>query len=378
MRVYPFYNASHPAQVDSLFMDNWDYELNMWIPEIMKAYMFYNAAGRMIDNVMYINFGTMLFPMMRQTATYDNQNRITHLYMYGGDFTNPGAWIPNFRLHIIYGTGTSFQVYGWEEAEEPVKVAQYFHSNFTFDTQGRISQELSYSSPDSTNWVQQYRDDYQYHPQDSSTGADLIEHMATNLSMMMMNDGYIFPGMVTSVISQSWDGMEWNPDYRSTMQYNAQLQLSQALDEYYNGTAWVPDYQKLYTYDANYQLAYMIGQYNDGAGFQDEERVEYTWEQYGTANDDPVIPEVQLSVKAYPSPFNDMLRIETGSQSKAPLRATIHNLRGQLVQSLQSSGGQSLTWDGRFADGSSAPAGIYLLKVTQDGLSATTKVIRSK
>jgi len=378
MRVYPYYNNAHPAQVDSLFMDNWDIDMSVWIPEIMKAYLYYNAAGRLVDNIMYINFGPMMFPMLRQTSSYDNQNRITHLYTYGGDFENPGSWIPNMRLHIIYGTGTSFQVYGWEESEEMDKVASYFHSSFTFDTQGRITQELSYTSPDSTNWVQDYRDDYQYHPQDTYTGADLIEHMATNLSMMMMNDGYLFPGMVTSIISQSWDGMEWNPDYRSTMQYDPQLKLSEQLDEYYTGTAWVQDYRKLYTYDANQQLSYQNGQYFDGAAFQDEEQVQYTWEQYGTATDDPVVPAAQLSVKAYPSPFTDMLRIETTSQSKAPVTVTVHNLRGQLVQSLQSSSGQSVIWDGRTHDGRMAPAGIYLLKAVQNGNTAVTKVLRLK
>jgi hypothetical protein len=378
MRAFPHFNATYPARVDSMSMDSWDTEMNVWIPGIMKAYMTYNAAGRMIENTMYVNFGPMMFPMLKETASFDAQNRITHLYMYGGDFENPGNWIPSMRLHIIYGTGTSFQVYGWEEDSGMDKLPNYFHSTFTFDTQGRISQELSFTSPDSPNWVQDYRDDYLYHPQDSSTGADMIEHVAANLPMMLLNDGYTFPGLISSRNSQIWNGTGWVPDYRTTYQYDALLMLSQVLDEYHNGTAWMPDYQKLYHYDTNFQLSYTIGQYNEGSGFQDEERVDYTWEWYTSAGDDPVVPPAQLSVKAYPSPFTDMLRIETTSQSKGPVTVSIHNLRGQLVQSLQSSSGQSLTWDGRFADGSIAPAGIYLLKVQQNGFSTSAKVIRSK
>ncbi|MDZ4181939.1 MAG: hypothetical protein U1B83_03595, partial [Candidatus Cloacimonadaceae bacterium] len=318
-RVHPFYNTAHPAQVDSLHMDAWDYENSEWMPAAMVAYLEYNAAGRIVSNVINMNFFGMMFPMMMETATYDSQNRITHLYMYFADPEGPVYWVPSMRLHLIYGTGTSLQVYGWEEGDNEERLPHYFHSTFTNDAQGRITEELSYTSPDSTIWVQNYRDNYQYHAQDTTTGAEIIEHISTYLPMMLFNDGYLFPGKFTAINSHSWNGAVWEPQSRATLLYNAQVLNTERLDEYYSGGIWYPEYKKLYYYDANGQQSYTIGQFHDGMNFVNDERYDYTWEQYGSANDDPAIPAPRLSLSAYPSPFANELTILPTSDSKGNL-----------------------------------------------------------
>jgi len=261
---------------------------------------------------------------------------------------------------------------------EEVKTSYYTHSTFSFDTQGRIIEELSYTSPDSTNWVQDYRTSYQYHPQDASTGADFIEYASANLSLMMMNDGFDFPGLITLSNSQLWNGSGWEPNYRTTYQYNGQLQRTQSLDEYYMTGLWHPEHQKLYYYEASGQLSYTIGQSYDGDGFTDEERVDYTWQQYGSASDDPVVPAAQLTLRAWPSPFVDELTIQTDSSAKGPLSVSIHNLRGQKVREIESLNSQSIRWDGKDDNGREVPAGVYLLKAVQDDRSGVTKVLRLK
>jgi hypothetical protein len=72
--------------------------------------------------------------------------------------------------------------------------------------------------------VQDYRTSYQYHPQDTSTGADFIEYASTNMPMMMMNDGFDFPGLITVENSEVWTGSAWEPENRTSYQYNGQLQ----------------------------------------------------------------------------------------------------------------------------------------------------------
>lgn len=378
-RVTPFYNPSYPARPDSMYMDFYDESTGEWFNGMMIAYLEYNAAGRVIRNTMIINmFGTPI-PMMLLTANYDSQNRIQDLYMYMGGLVSgkDDYWIPTYRFHLIYGTGTTFVVYGWEESGGE-RTGQYFRSQFEYDGQGRVIEEYGSVSQDSLNWMENEQTQYTYHPQDTSTGADFIEYASANLAFMMMNDGFDFPGLITQELYSQWNGTVWNPTERSTYQFNAQVQRTQRLDEYHSGTGWVPDYQLFYNYYPTGMLSSTIGQSNEGAGFANDERYEYTWEQYGSSGDDPVVPSARLQVKAYPSPFTDELRIEAQSSKQGPLKVTVHNLRGQLLQSYQSTSGTGLVWDGRDASGRAVPAGIYFIRASQDGSSAVTKVLRLK
>lgn len=378
MNAIPHYNPVLPALPDSICIDAYDETEAVWIPSIMVSYLEYNAAGRVVSNVINMNMMGLPLPMMMETCSYDAQNRITGLAMFFADPEGPVYWVPSYRMHFIHLGGTAFEIYGWEDMGEEVKTSYYTHSTFSFDTQGRIIEELSYTSPDSTNWVQDYRTSYQYHPQDASTGADFIEYASANLSLMMMNDGFDFPGLITLSNSQLWNGSGWEPNYRTTYQYNGQLQRTQSLDEYYMTGLWHPEHQKLYYYDTSGQLSYTIGQSYDGDGFTDEERVDYTWQQYGSAADDPVVPAAQLTLRAWPSPFVEELTIQTDSSARGPVSVCIHNLRGQKIRELSSSGSGSIRWDGKDTSGREVPAGVYLLKAVQDDRSGVTKVLRLK
>lgn len=375
-RTVPYYNSNNAARMDSLYVDYWDPDMGQWISGGMKAYFSYNAAGRVTSTTTYLDYFGMLIPMMKQTSSYDAQNRITHMYMYGGDFENIGNWIPQSRFHVIYGAGTTFEIYTWEEYEEDPRIVDYSRSTFTYDTHGRISEELGYAAPDSTNWALQDQTQYQYHPQDTSTGADFIEFMSIGLSQILINEGFEFPGHVTMENSLYWDGSAWVPDSRTSSEYDTQLKLVNRLEEYYSNSMWEPDSKMLYYYEVNGQPDYTVTQYYNGLEFEDDERTDYTWEDYTSATDDHITPMAELKIRAYPSPFTEELTIQTRSASKAPLKISIHNLRGQTVQSFSATEGQDIRWDGNFADGRKAPAGIYFIRAQQNGSTATTKTMR--
>jgi hypothetical protein len=187
-------------------------------------------------------------------------------------------------MHIIHGNGTAFEVYSWEELEDDVRSSMYYHSTFQFDAQGRIIEELSYESPDSTSWVQDSKGTFVYHPQDTSTGESFIEYASAGLPMMLANDGFDFPGLITLNENFEWDGSAWVPDYRTTGEYNDQLKLSSRHGQYYESGTWMEDFLSTYFYDANGNSDYTIGQYYNGSSWQDEERIDYTWENYSAAN----------------------------------------------------------------------------------------------
>ena len=297
-RVVPFYRNNESAVIDSFYMDMYDSDSEEWMPGVMKSYFVYNAAGRIVSNTIYMNMMNMLIPMAKVESFYDNQNRIIKNYVYGGDMVNLGNWVIQNRMHIIYGSGTTFEVYSWEELEENLRTAMYFHSTFQYDSHGRIIEELSYESPDSTSWVQDSKDTYVYHPQDTSSGESFIEYVSAGLSMMLANDGFDFPGLITLNEYFDWDGSAWIPSDRALMEYNAQLKIVTQQEQYYMNETWTPDYLTTYTYDANGNTVFTIGQSYSGSEWMDEERVDYTWENYSAANHDGVVPALNLQVNA--------------------------------------------------------------------------------
>ncbi len=377
LRVRPFYNATYHSLADSLHMDSWDVETGEWIPSVMVSYLQFNAAGRITSNEIYLNYFGNLIPMMKLNATFDGQNRITHMYMYMSDIMN-GGWAPTFRLHLIYLTGGGVEVYGWEDEEEPVRLAHYFHSTFVTEANGRILEEHSFTSSDSTNWAADYKQTYQYHAQDTTTGPEFIEYMSQNLPMMMMNDSnFIFPGLITHWDSFYWNGTGWTPEDRADITYDPQLNKIMHYEEYFNGEVWMPENRKNYFYDDNGNLSYEIEQETNFDVLVDYRRIDYAWEQY-TANDEDLIPASGLSLKAYPSPFRDNLTIQVDSKELSPVVIGIYNLRGQLIRQYLSQPGQTVIWNGSDQGGNACPAGIYFLKVNQGSATSSAKLIKIK
>lgn len=375
-RLIPFYRNNNCAVVDSIRMDIYNEESDEWLLGSMMYYFEYNDVGRILSNTMYVSYMDMMLPMWKQVCTYDSQNRITHTYIYSGAMTKDDTWTPENRMHFIYGPGTTFEVYSWENFEQYDKTINYYHSTFTYDNQGRIIQELGYESPDSTNWVLSNRDHYEYHPQDTTTGESFIEHTSNSFGTMMLYEGYDFPGLITSVLREDWDE-EWMLSDRTTMEYDNQLRRTSSLEEYYQGT-WVPDYKYLYTYNDAGQMDYSIGQTYSFDHFVNEERIDYSWEDYNTANADLTVPAAMLKVNAFPSPFTKTLTICTQSEVKAPVWLNIYNLRGQKVYSTSAPSGQNMVWDGKLHNGKEASSGIYFIRVMQGTESSSIKVIKQK
>ncbi len=73
-------------------------------------------------------------------------------------FNESGSWSSNRCTHRTQRD--CFRSYSWEELDDYIRSSMYYHSTFQFDAQGRIIQELSYESPDSTSWDQDSKDTY--------------------------------------------------------------------------------------------------------------------------------------------------------------------------------------------------------------------------
>ncbi len=90
----------------------------------------------------------------------------------------------------------------------------------------------------------------------------------------------------------------------------------------------------------------------------------------------PVSVDVELAKLAnYPNPFGPQTTISYYQHTDSPLQVQIYNPAGQLVRSLSagrnSSGLQSVIWDGKDASGQPVSSGVYFYRLNQ-----TTSPIR--
>ncbi len=106
---------------------------------------------------------------------------------------------------------------------------------------------------------------------------------------------------------------------------------------------------------------------------------------FNEAVSNPEIPELpldKLELSCHPNPFVSETQIAVqGLKANRPYSVSVYNLKGQKVTTLSSSAigtAQSLNWDARDNTGRSVAAGIYLLRLEQDGLCTTQRVLHLK
>ena len=361
------YHPNYHTRVDFITIDLYHPEINMWSEAASKVMFSYNAAGMVESTDMYDFYDGVWYLSFKLTAEYDSQNRLVRMCAY---FDESGELL-NSRMHIIYGTGTTFEYFIGDDNED-----DYSRTSFQFDGQGRIIEEYEYSSADSVNWAEEYKRETTYHPQDTSTGADYISFISHNYPMLFLTQSDEFPGKVLLQTESEWHNYSWWECYRTVYTYDDQLRKTSSEEQYY-GDEWRTDYRDLFYYDANGNPDYVIMQYKDwDADFMNDERIDFTWEAYTASSALVQVPVSDLRLKAYPVPFAGELSILAESKSSAPLMIGVYNQRGQLVRELSGLPGTNLSWDGRDQTGNSCGNGIYFLRASQGSSTATAKIVK--
>jgi len=101
-----------------------------------------------------------------------------------------------------------------------------------------------------------------------------------------------------------------------------------------------------------------------------------------SSSDDTELSVQMMSFdKPYPNPFRNNLRIDLdGIKANSPLQVSVYNIKGQKVKTLYNTSAKasnlSLTWDAKDLTGSRVPDSVYLIKASQAGRSACSKVIK--
>ena len=373
-----FYSNSHPAQADSIHSHLWDG--SGWGVPMSFGYYQYNAAGMVTSAVMSMmmitDTGVQKIPFFRTEAFYDAQNRIIHYNMFTKNFYEEDyvTWIPEQRIHIAYLANDQFKMSSWEQ--DYLEEHMFYNSTFSFDDSGRITEELSYVSADSTDFVLDSKTETVYHPADNSTGADYISYISSFLGSSLSLMFWDMPILITSNTQYSREFGEWNPENRNVWEFDASLRRIRQDEDSYNGDDWTTDNRTLFTYNTNGTLETSIEQSGFTGAWTDETKTEFFWD--GITGSEDLVQNVNpaLQIKAWPMPFAESLNISTTAKSGTTSRISIYNSRGQLLREF--TGLDNLVWDGKDSQGRDSANGIYFIRANQDNTSAVRKVIRVK
>jgi len=86
------------------------------------------------------------------------------------------------------------------------------------------------------------------------------------------------------------------------------------------------------------------------------------------------------ALDAWPTPFDASVSLRVAAPG-AVRSLTIHDVSGRRIRTLLSgptAAGSVVTWDGRTERGDAAPAGIYFVRLVDDGAGATRKLVRMR
>ena len=79
-----------------------------------------------------------------------------------------------------------------------------------------------------------------------------------------------------------------------------------------------------------------------------------------------IIPEGRARIEVYPNPFVERVTLHGPGAQSGPFAVAVFNVLGQQIRLLRgASGDHALMWDGRTAQGTRVPAGVYFLQWTE-------------
>ena len=128
-RANMHYSQSYPTRIDSITVNYCDSD-GFYLPATgMTLAYSYNAAGMVESTDVYSVLNNVWEKRLMLTAEYDSQNRLVRLFLYGAYYDDFGNLTPHIRRHIVYGAGSTFEIYDWDG---------YWNEYLTFLTCARL------------------------------------------------------------------------------------------------------------------------------------------------------------------------------------------------------------------------------------------------
>ena len=288
------------------------------------------------------------------------------------------------------------------EQWEPIskKIHKYGNDSYKDST-------LSQIMDDNDNWQTPQKSEYYY---DNNSNRDSVVHKFCYQDTYLKSEVYVHnfkKGLKTQTIYRKWDYsknicidttrtlFEYNTDdslikktvqvpekglWRDSSQvshhYNNN-RLSSIVYELYKNENWIYRDSTSYNYNLEEKTCIILMQEWQEDHFVNNRRwkLDYVDESNRVIGSDN--SQNYKLYPAYPNPFNSSTEIEYYLKSKSPVKITIYNIQGQILNSLvntvKSKGLHSTTWKPK-----NIPSGIYFYKIQANRFSEVKKCILLK
>lgn len=372
-----FYNMNNPARLDSIQILGWDNVNDIW--NYMLTIQFtYDLTNEYSIEENWNSYDNP-YPFIQVIRQYNNLRQLTLINFYNFSMYYQQMLVSR-KWSFVYNNNCLVQ-YDFAQYDNISPIVQYARKTFMHDSQGRIIGIYSWNSSDSLNWQQEEGySGLSYYVNDSSTGEDYMYFLSHNylLDMFWQISRLGEFGSISEIIGYNTLGeTDWLNNLRITYTYNASdLLISETYENYHD--SWESNGMNEYSYDSNnnlIQVSWFPWDMANSTWGDVIRQISYTWEQT-TPNNDEVTPEIMLSLSTYPNPFRSEINVNLVSKDNAPIEASIYNVKGQLIKQFIKQKSKIITWDGKDSARNSVSNGIYLIKVNQNGQTATGKIIR--
>lgn len=255
--------------------------------------------------------------------------------------------------------------------------------DYSWDAQGRPIQIQKYQKNQlDAAWQVDLRDLFSYLPQDQSTYEQYLESI---LYCYTSNRLVEWPGYTSNLIDQNAiqyspdEGASFDPYYLYDYIYSVDLVLNER--RLFCTFIGMYELDHVMSYSLENDTLSVATRYtpNQVSGeLMPDYRFMYSYSS-SSQNADPETPAALADISAFPNPCRQFVNISFDLAKTAKTRLDVYNLRGQRVKTLLdasfAAGKHDIGWDMVDDKGRSLGSGIYLLKLSSNGLQHYLKMM---
>jgi hypothetical protein len=379
------YRGNSPTQLDSITIYTFNPSSQTFSRSGCRIYFYDDSGNKIIGLDKYwTSSGYQLYNRYRYE--YDYLGRLSHWsdYMYR---VNDNYLMNQHRYHYFYLDTPNYSRLNKEiiyeyNFEDPIPMyIGYTQNQYYYSNSQKLHLLSTYTSEDSLTWTPSYERDYTYRTDDTSNYATYIDYFSNTVPLnysetQLQLDAF---GGISTLVYLEWspygpEGGNWSEYAVDVCTYDTANRLSSVVKTYNfggdNTITWT------YAYDANNNRSECIKTTN-----YPQARFVYTWGQ-STANEDEVSAGSNLSLQAYPNPFNTKTTLSYAVKEPISVIIDIYNIKVQKVKTLinttKTAGNHTANWDGTDNNGAKVSGGVYFCRMTAGSQIATRKIILMK
>lgn len=364
------YNEEGSFYPDKIVEYDMDYYIVDWLSHTAHA-ISYNSDMQVVEILSGLPTADGIDPDSRFDIGYDDDGNLEFAYLYARN--NIGEFSPAFLFDFVLNpegfSGTYITMFFGE-------MTIYARMEIGYDDQGRMVSETTSMSMDQENWELQEKTVHTYHADDSTTYQDLLDYFNNYWALNFIVGFSDIPGMRSLRMDYIYSGEEWIPNRKYEYAFSNGKQVEETEYDYEDDT-WIPQSKNLSYYNEFGDVATQLNQSpNNSGGFDDQYKYDFIYDIPISAEDEVQTPTPVIAISAWPMPFKDAINIRIDSKEPSEYSLEIFNLKGQMVNKLQTYSKNDTLWDGKDMRSKDLPAGIYFLRACFDNAFSTQKIIK--